>query len=117
MRVLNTILDSLTTPDNQNRDWYGWATNQMSHALLGVIVAIFFPSAPLQVILIIAVLIESIDFFRIPSRVILKDSIIDIIFWLFGGILVIYQHEPLIGTCLIAAGLLIGILPRLRKVL
>lgn len=117
MKVLNTILETLSTPDSQNRDWYAWTTNQMSHALMGVIVAMFFPLAALQMILIIALLIEMVDFLKVPTVETVKDSLIDIIFWVLGGILYLFQDAPVVGTCLICAGLLIGIFPRLRKVL
>lgn len=32
-----TVFSDLMTPDNQAGDWYGWATNQLSHAMLGVV--------------------------------------------------------------------------------
>ncbi len=117
MKILENILETLSTPDSQNRDWYGWVTNQCSHVLMGIIVGMFFPGAVIQMILIIALMIEMVDLFRVPTAATLKDSIIDITFWVLGGILYMFQDTPLIGICLISAGLLIGILPRLRKVL
>ena len=35
MSILKTILSDLSTPDNFSRNWYGYATNQISHAALG----------------------------------------------------------------------------------
>lgn len=39
MNILKTILSDLSTPDNFSRNWYGYATNQISHTALGFIAA------------------------------------------------------------------------------
>lgn len=112
-----TILDSLDTPDAQNRDWYAWATNQMSHALLGVAVALLFPVYALQVTFLIAALKEIGDVIRVPTWATAKDSCIDVTFWMLGALLIVFGHAPLIGISLITCGLVIGIFPRLHKAL
>jgi heme/copper-type cytochrome/quinol oxidase subunit 4 len=33
------IWSSLTTPDQFKRDWYGWATNQLGHIMIGLALA------------------------------------------------------------------------------
>lgn len=37
--VIRKILSDLSTPASFRRDWYGWATNQLAHITLGVILA------------------------------------------------------------------------------
>lgn len=36
MGKLWSVFSGLMTPDDQANDWYAWATNQLSHAMLGV---------------------------------------------------------------------------------
>lgn len=36
-RVIETIIREITTPENYRRNWYGYATNQLSHMMLGFI--------------------------------------------------------------------------------
>lgn len=116
MSILSTILKSLGTPDAQERDWYGWATNQCSHALFGVFTALLFPLAALQMTLIFAVAKESLDIVRDMTTEKLKDSLVDISFWLIGAIVIVFP-DPVVGIILMVFGLIIGIVPRIRKLL
>lgn len=117
MKIFNLIYSSLSTPDSQDRDWYGWSSNQCSHALFGVIVAMLFPTAVLQMVLIVALLKETFDFIKIMTFKTFKDSIVDIWFWLIGGFLFINQENPIPTIIIFIFSLLMGIIPRARKLL
>lgn len=85
---LKSVIDELFTPSSQGNDWYGWTTNQISHAFLGTFAfwALLFLgchvlvafSVPLCVMLIK----ESIDLMRGGST--LTDSLTDFLFVLYG---------------------------------
>lgn len=111
MSLLSRVLRELERPDDQGKDWYGWVTNQMSHALLGVVVALHFPSAPLQMAAIFALLKETADMFRGGKIV---DSLVDVSFWVLGAML-IALNDKISATILIVFALVCGIIPRARK--
>ena len=113
--MLKTILTSLATPDAQGNDWYGWAANQMAHALLGVTVALYFPLAPVIMALIIGGLKECFDLMRAPlDGAALLDSAQDASFWMLGAYLVTASDTNL-GVIFLVFGLVCGVIPRLRK--
>ena len=37
MTIISTILTTLETPDDQGNDWYAWASNQLSHSMIGAV--------------------------------------------------------------------------------
>lgn len=111
MSLLGKLMDELKRPDDQGNDWYGWATNQMSHTLLGVVTALHFPNAALQMAAIFALLKETADMFR-GSK--LSDSLVDVSFWMFGAML-ITLNDKISATILIVFALVCGVIPRLRK--
>jgi hypothetical protein len=111
MSLFGRMIAELETPDEQGRDWYGWASNQMSHALLGVIVALYFPAAPLEMAAIVALLKETGDLYRGGK---FRDSLADVSFWVLGAWLVTAQDHNL-ALIALAIALVCGVIPRARK--
>ncbi len=114
MNLLGRILKELKTPDDQGNDWYGWTSNQMAHALLGVVVALFFAGAPIEMAVIIAALKEVGDLAKNPARAVVQDSLQDILFWGLGAWLV-SAESPILPTLVIAFALICGVVPRVRQ--
>lgn len=115
MKLFLDIIKSLDTPDDQGRDWYAWACNQCSHAFLGVIVALYFQGAPLQVAAIIALLKETIDITRVPTLRTVRDSVVDVTFWVLGAWVASVGDYLTVAVILTAFALICGIIPRARK--
>jgi len=114
MSMIRRILSELRTPDDQGRDWYGWATNQLAHAFLGALVAYAFPAAAIQMTLIVAVAKETVDILRKPiSRVALLDSAFDVCFWAIGSAIAITGGD-IVCVIIMAFALVCGIIPRMR---
>jgi hypothetical protein len=122
MTFLSVILKSLKTPDDQKRDWYGWATNQTGHFTIGVIItAIAIQVLPIHFAilpsLVFAGIKESIDMLR---NSFFKDSLID---WIFQGVGAIFSIvffiknmdllNLTIGSFLVF--LVFGVIPRVRR--
>jgi hypothetical protein len=122
MTFLSVILKSLKTPDDQKRDWYGWATNQTGHFTIGVIItAIAIQVLPVHFAILPALVFagikESIDMFKNSS---FKDSLID---WIFQGVGAIFSIvffiknmdllNLTIGSFLVF--LVFGVIPRVRR--
>lgn len=114
MSMFSAIFKALSTPDSQNRDWYAWASNQCSHALFGVFIAVLYPTNPFLMTFIIASLKETFDIARITTFNTMKDSLIDVSFWMVGASVVTLQ-DPVIGIFFMIAFLLMGIVQRLRN--
>lgn len=114
MNLIRTILDQLETPDDQGRDWYGWASNQMSHAMLGVIVALYFQESPLEMALIIGAFKECTDLLRLPTMVTAKDSLWDAAFWVLGA-WVASASDLTLAVWFLSFALICGVIPRVRK--
>jgi hypothetical protein len=122
MTFLSVILKSLRTPDDQKRDWYGWATNQTGHFTIGVIItAIALQLLPIHFAILPALVFagakEGIDMFRNSS---FKDSLIDWIFQGVGGIFsIVFFIKNMdilnltIGSFLVF--LVFGVIPRVRR--
>ena len=122
MRFITSILQELSRPDNQKLDWYGWVTNQTGHFTIGVIItAVAVQLLPLHFAILPALVFagikESIDLYRNSS---FKDSLIDWIFQLVGGIFSIVFFiknfdilNLTIGSFLVF--LAFGIIPRVRR--
>lgn len=111
MKVFSQIIKTLSIPDDQRYKWYEWSTNQGFHALLGVIVALYFPSAALQMAAIIALLKELGDLMRGGKLV---DSLVDTTFWVLGAWLITASNHN-IPVILLAFALVCGVVPRIRK--
>lgn len=73
------------TPDDQAQSWYAWATNQMSHAFLGALIAVFAGTYWFIAVLALAVTKEGFDLYKAFSSHALLDSLNDILFWVFGA--------------------------------
>lgn len=115
MNLLNGILTELDTPDDQGRDWYGWASNQCAHAFLGAVVGVLFVSHSVLVAGAIATLKELTDIIRVPSARTLRDSVQDIAFWLLGAWVVSAGENLPVAIILTAFALICGVIPRARK--
>jgi uncharacterized membrane protein HdeD (DUF308 family) len=122
MRFISTILESLKTPDDQKRDWYGWVTNQTGHFTIGVIItAIAIQVLPVYFAILPALVFagakESIDMFRNSS---FKDSLIDWIFQCIGGIFSIVffiKNFDILNLTISSflVFLVFGVIPRVRR--
>lgn len=124
MTWLTAILKELERPDDQGRDWYGWATNQMSHGLLGVagvavIMAAVVPFVALGIVLALAATKEGYDLAK-GGR--FKDSVQDFAFQSLGGVLALAlmtqdQVAAWAAVSVFSLGLLGGVIPRARRAL
>lgn len=122
MRFISIILNSLKTPDDQKRDWYGWATNQTGHFTIGVVItaiAVQMVSTHFAILpaLVFAGLKESLDMFRGSN---FRDSLVDWVFQGVGGLFSIVffiQNFDLlnltVGSFLVF--LVFGVIPRIRR--
>ena len=124
MSLLDIFLKELERPDDQGRDWYGWATNQMSHGLLGVagvavIMAAVVPFVALGIVLALAATKEGYDLAK-GGR--FKDSVQDFAFQSLGGVLALAlmtqdQVAAWAAVSVFSLGLLGGVIPRARRAL
>jgi len=85
VKRITQIFKDLMTPDDQAQSWYGWVTNQMSHAFLGAIIATFTGAYWFIVTIAFAVTKEGFDLYRALSGPALLDSLNDILFWVMGA--------------------------------
>ena len=115
MTILGNILTGLRTPDDQGRDWYGWASNQMAHAFLGSLAAYAaYPGDAVLVAFICGALKETLDLMRNPiDRAALIDSVVDVAFWCFGAWIASTQGD-MVAVILMGFALLCGVIPRVR---
>lgn len=116
MSIFGSILAELKTPDAQGNDWYGWASNQLSHAFFGGVVAVFMPLVAVPLAMLLALVKEFVDFIKIPTKDTLNDSLVDIAFWGLGAWLFSTQDYKVVALILLSFALLCGVIPRLRKV-
>lgn len=103
------------TPDDQAQSWYGWATNQMSHAFLGALIAVFAGTYWVVSVLLVAVTKESFDLYRFFSINAIIDSLNDILFWIAGAGVVgspEYRYWFLAGFFILLS---VGIYFRIKK--
>lgn len=126
MKIITLILRELKTPDDQGRDWYAWASNQMAHVLIGLtiagLVAVTLNDLFLAgwVVLSFAVVKEMIDDICHGST--MGDSLQDIIFQLIGALLAValYSNIQDLAYAAVSFGavsLIAGIWPRARRAL
>lgn len=126
MSVLSLIVDELGVPDNQGRDWYAWATNQMSHSFLGVLFfqTFFMAGLPLWCAAastaLIAAAKEAHDIYSVPTWATALDSVQDFSFEIIGVILCVAMKKAdgwlfLFAFCALFAVLFSGIIPRVVR--
>jgi MFS superfamily sulfate permease-like transporter len=122
MKIVTYLLKELERPDDQGRDWYGWATNQMSHILLGLSISavalpLTTPLLSLMWALGAAAIKEVSDLLRGGN---LKDSVQDLHFQLLGAFLAVFIFTNFCqGIWIVVATsalfLLCGVIPRVKK--
>lgn len=113
MNIYSAIVKSLDTPDDQGDDWYGWAANQMAHAMLGVI--LYQCTHTLWAVGAVAFVKELTDFIRVPTKATAKDSVQDIGFYLVGAFFVVPSFDVILAIWLGTVALLLGVVPRARR--
>lgn len=119
--LIRTILTELERADDQGRDWYGWATNQLGHAfgymaIATVVAAIWMPLAGVLVAIGLAVAKELYDGLRTDNRQGWRDCAADLFFSAAGAALVAFGTAwDLIALGGIAAALAAGIFKRIRE--
>jgi hypothetical protein len=89
---IDTIIGYLEQQDDQGNDWYGWASNQLSHAFLGVFFsglvvvlggAWYYAIALLVVLGLVKKLADWSK--QILTWKIVRDTIQDLLFFISGG--------------------------------
>lgn len=91
MSIYSIILSNLATQDDQGDDWYAWASNQLSHVLLGIVLSspFFILNAALSntiaAMVAVGALKKATDWYRetIGWRIV-RDTIQDLAFFLLG---------------------------------
>lgn len=96
----------LFIPDSFNADWYGWATNQSGHFLLGLVVA--FITGRVWPAVALAVAFELIQWS--PDLI---DSLTDVAFTAVGAIFYVYALSGVIWYLI--AAMVIGVALRLNN--
>jgi hypothetical protein len=120
--IIEKILEELSKPDDQGRDWYGWVTNQTGHITIGVFttaislqfLTTYYAIVPL---LLFAVLKESFDL-RGGGKV--KDSFVDFTFQILGSTLCVGLFIKNLEIVNLSVGITIlsltfGLIPRVKK--
>jgi hypothetical protein len=109
MKRITEVFKYLMKPDAQEQSWYAWATNQMSHAFLGALIAVFAGAYWLITTLGVAVAKEGFDLYKLFTWPSLSDSLTDILFWVGGAGVVAggdYRYWFVLGLfVLLAAGI------------
>ena len=112
MSILSKVLAELERPDDQSRDWYGWATNQLGHAFSFMALAIWF--AP-WIAAVLALAKEVADGIKTDNRQGWRDCATDLFFSLSGVALAVLGDGGDIGVLIaVAVALVIGIVRRVR---
>jgi hypothetical protein len=90
---IDTIVKFLKAQDDQGNDWYGWASNQLSHAFLGVFfsgLVLVLGGAWYYALLLLVVLglaKKLADWSKqILTWKIVRDTIQDLLFFINGGV-------------------------------
>lgn len=124
-RRIHQVFVELMTPDAQKNDWFGWASGQMAHAFMGVIVTnaliFFLPSvwAFCITFLLYGLIKEVPDFFRKPSWASARDSLHDALFIASGSLLALaiasnHGWMFIANIIVISWGLIWGIYVRIK---
>jgi len=108
---------SLGTPDDQGKDWYGWITNQLGHAMLGLIFggAILLAGGgwvgAIVGNLVLAAIKEIYDLSKknTDKWAAIRDSIQDLFFWIIGSLLAVAVFYGSIATFAVVFASFIGL--------
>ena len=129
-KVIRFILDSLGTPDSQGRDWYAWATNQLSHMFIGVFYTgtclllglLWFCAVGVCAVLVLVK--EGHDLVIAPTWKTAFDKLQDVTFQMIGSAVAVglfFAHALvfgvalLVGAAILAAGVFIRAFIALKK--
>lgn len=112
--MLQQIIAELARPDSQKRDWYGWASNQLAHAFIGVALTVL---VGFWAMLLAAVAKETADVWTAQTSDTLWDSAQDLTFWVLGGLVIVSGDDAWVLVLAISTALVVGIAPRLRRVM
>lgn len=126
MKIITLIFKELKTPDDQGRDWYGWASNQMAHMLIGAViaglVAVTWGEATRAFIAALgfAIAKETLDDLR--SSNLMRDSLQDVLFQAIGALIAvgIFTRIADLTYSAVSMGivsLIAGVWPRARRAL
>lgn len=105
--MIRAIWTGLRRPDAQSDDWYGWATNQLSHGVVGMVLVLALrmvlpgPVAPLAVPLLYYLVWER-WIQRGPDG---ADSLVDTLHVTAGATLIVLALAGLPEACLCVVGL------------
>ena len=126
MAKLRLVLAELGRPSAQRDDWFGWASGQMAHVLIGAVLAggLLFVAPPIWAFLAAALgyaaAKEVPDYLRAPGWAGSRDSTQDALFVAAGAALAVALaggHERLfiVAGCAAVIGLALGIWARLAR--
>lgn len=122
---IQTIVSFLELQDDQGNDWYGWASNQLSHAFLGAFfsgLVLVLGGAWYYAIALLAVLGVSKKLADWSKQIItwkvVRDTVQDLLFFIVGGFFslsILYSSIALLlaVTVVISALLVSGIVARI----
>lgn len=120
---IRSILAEINRPSAQKDSWFGWASAQLAHAMIGAALAgglvfILPPAAALFLVVVgYAALKEVPDFCRAPSWAAARDCVQDALFVTAGAALAVAiagGHETLFLVAVLGAaiGLALGVIRR-----
>ena len=129
-KVIRSILDSLGTPDSQGRDWYAWATNQLSHIFIGIFYTgtclllglLWFCAVGVCAVLVLVK--EGHDLVIDPTWKTAFDKLQDVTFQMLGAAVavglfaanaLVFGAALLVGAVILATGVLIRAAIQLKK--
>lgn len=128
---IDTIVSFLEAQDDQGNDWYGWASNQLSHAFLGVFfsgLALVLGASWYYAIGLLAVLglyKKGSDWAKqVISWKIVRDTIQDLLFFINGGVfslsilygsIVLFVYATISVSSLLVSGIVARIVQSKRE--
>lgn len=122
---IQTIVSFLELQDDQGNDWYGWASNQLSHAFLGAFfsgLVLVLGGAWYYALLLLAVLGVAKKLADWSKQTlnwkVVRDTVQDLLFFIVGGFFslsILYSSIALLlaVTVVISALLVSGIVARI----
>ncbi|MCA6392164.1 MAG: hypothetical protein IM607_12320 [Cytophagales bacterium] len=128
---IETIVSFLELQDDQGNDWYGWASNQLSHAFLGV----FFSGLVLVLggawyyaiglLVVLGVAKKLADWSKqILTWKVVRDTIQDLLFFINGGVfslsilygsIVLFVYATISVSSLLVSGIVARIVQSKRE--
>lgn len=128
---IDTIVKFLKAQDDQGNDWYGWASNQLSHAFLGMFfsgLALVLGASWYYAIGLLAVLglyKKGSDWAKqVISWKIVRDTIQDLLFFINGGVfslsilygsIVLFVYATISVSSLLVSGIVARIVQSKRE--